>query len=73
MRAVVQRTLSSSVAIKGQIAAQIGPGLTVLLGIKKGDREKDADYLLDKIINLRIFADEDGRMNRSLLDIQGEI
>lgn len=73
MRAVVQRTLSSSVAIKGQIAAQIGPGLTVLLGIKKGDREKDADYLIDKIINLRIFADEDGRMNRSLLDIQGEI
>lgn len=73
MRAVVQRTLSSSVAIEGQITAQIGPGLTVLLGIKKGDREKDVDYLIDKIINLRIFADEDGRMNLSLLDIRGEI
>lgn len=73
MRAVVQRTLSSSVAIDGQITAEIGPGLTVLVGIKKGDQEKDADYLIDKIINLRIFTDEEERMNRSLLDVQGEM
>ncbi|HPF43321.1 MAG TPA: D-aminoacyl-tRNA deacylase [Syntrophomonadaceae bacterium] len=73
MRAVVQRTLYSSVTIEGQVTAEIGPGLTILLGIKKGDQEKDADYLMDKIINLRIFADEAGRMNRSLLDVQGEI
>jgi len=73
LRAVVQRSLYSSVTIDGEVTAEIGPGLTVLLGIKKGDREKDADYLMDKILNLRIFADEAGRMNRSLLDVQGEI
>ncbi len=73
MRAVVQRTLNSSVAIEGQVTAEIGPGLTILLGIKKGDQEKDADYLMDKIINLRIFADEAGRMNLSLIDVQGEV
>lgn len=73
MRAVVQRTLYSSVTIDGVITAEIGPGLTVLLGIKKGDQEKDANYLMDKIINLRIFADEAGKMNRSLLDMKGEV
>ena len=73
MRAVVQRTTCSSVAIDGQVTAEIGPGLTVLVGVKKGDQENDADYLMDKIINLRIFADAEGRMNRSLLDVQGEM
>ncbi|NLB51665.1 MAG: D-tyrosyl-tRNA(Tyr) deacylase [Syntrophomonadaceae bacterium] len=73
MRAVVQRTLYSSVTIDDVVTAEIGRGLTVLLGIKKGDEKKDAGYLMDKIINLRIFADEAGKMNRSLLDVNGEV
>jgi D-tyrosyl-tRNA(Tyr) deacylase len=73
MRAVVQRVQSSSVAVKERLIADIGPGLTVLLGIKKGDREADAAYIMDKIINLRIFSDNEGKMNLSLADIGGEI
>lgn len=73
MRAVVQRVLYSSVIINGVLTAEIDRGLTVLVGIKKGDRQKDADYLMDKIINLRIFADEDGKMNRSLVEINGSV
>ena len=73
MRAVVQRSLYSNVTIDGEVTAEIGRGLTVLLGIKKGDQKSDADYLMDKIINLRIFADEAGKMNRSLLDLNGEV
>lgn len=73
MRAVVQRSLYSSVTIDGVVTAEIGGGLTVLLGIKKGDQKSDADYLMDKIINLRIFADEADKMNRSLLDVKGEV
>lgn len=73
MRAVVQRTVYSSVAVGGQETARINQGLMVLLGIKQGDTEKDAEYLMEKIVNLRIFSDEDGKMNLSLLNIGGEV
>ncbi|MBN2001522.1 D-tyrosyl-tRNA(Tyr) deacylase [candidate division KSB1 bacterium] len=73
MRAVVQRVDSSKVIVGIKRIAEIGKGLLVLLGIEQGDQEGDADYLSDKIINLRIFNDENGKMNLSLLDIRGEI
>lgn len=59
--------------MKDQVVGQAGPGLTVLLGIKRGDQISDAEYIMDKIINLRIFEDEEGKMNRSLLECGGEI
>lgn len=73
MRAVVQRSSQASLQVGSQTRAQIGPGLTVLLGIKNGDCMQDADYMMDKIVNLRIFEDKEGKMNRSLLDVGGEI
>jgi D-tyrosyl-tRNA(Tyr) deacylase len=73
MRAVVQRTTKSSVTVENQNIATIGQGLTVLLGVGQQDTEKDAYYLVEKIINLRIFADNGGKMNLSLLDIKGEL
>ncbi len=73
MRAIVQRTASSSVVVANEVVAAIDQGLMVLLGIKQGDSESDARYLIDKIINLRIFADDMGKMNLSLLDIKGEL
>ncbi|MDH3837125.1 MAG: D-aminoacyl-tRNA deacylase [Desulfobacterales bacterium] len=73
MRAVVQRVKQSSVKTNGEMVGRIGQGLLVLLGVAKGDRAEDADYLANKILNLRIFEDEDGKMNRSLLEIGGEL
>jgi len=73
MRAVVQRTTGSRVMAEEKEIARIGRGLMVLLGIKKGDNTRDADYIIDKIINLRIFPDENDKMNLSLLDIAGEV
>ena len=73
MRAVVQRVKKSSVKTNDEIVGQIGPGLLVLLGVAKTDSTKDADYLANKIVNLRIFEDEDGKMNRSLLESGGEL
>jgi D-tyrosyl-tRNA(Tyr) deacylase len=73
MRAVVQRTTKSSVTVENQNIATIGQGLTVLLGVGQKDTEKDACYLAEKIINLRIFTDNGGKMNLSLLDIKGEL
>jgi len=73
VKLVVQRVLSSSVSIKDEQIAKIGQGLTVLIGIEKGDAEEKAIFLVDKIANLRIFADENGKMNKSCLDINGEI
>ncbi len=73
MRAVVQRVKSSSVKTGDEIVAQIGNGLLVLLGVAKGDTAQDADYLAQKIINLRIFEDQGGKMNRSLLETGGEL
>ena len=73
MRAVVQRVKQSSVKTKGEIVGRIGQGLLVLLGVARDDGAEDADYLADKVINLRIFEDEDGKMNRSLLEIGGQL
>lgn len=68
MRAVLQRVSSASVTIDGQINGAIGPGLLVLLGVGTGDTEREVDWLVDKISLLRIFEDDAGKMNRSLLD-----
>jgi len=73
MRAVIQRVLRSSVTINSQVVGEIGRGILVLLGIAKGDVEQDGAYLADKICNLRIFEDNQGKMNRSLLDTDGAI
>lgn len=73
MRAIVQRTTGSTVIIDEEVTAAIDKGLMVLLGIKSGDTENEARYIIDKLINLRIFADEAGKMNLSLLDIKGEL
>jgi len=73
MRAVVQRTLKSSVTVDEQIIADIGHGLTVLLGVGLEDTEEDVHYLAEKIVNLRIFSDNNGKMNLSLLDIKGDL
>ena len=71
MIAVIQRVQKAEVRIAGRSCAKIGNGLCILLGVAKGDSEKDADFLADKISGLRIFADEAGKMNRSLTDIKG--
>lgn len=73
MRAVIQRVDRASVSIKSQLYSAIDQGVLLLLGVEKDDTEKDADYILDKTINLRIFEDEQGKMNLSLLDIAGEM
>lgn len=73
MRAVVQRVKQSHVTVKGEIIGHIGHGLMVLLGVAREDSERDADYLADKIAGLRIFQDDDGKMNISLLDIKGDM
>lgn len=72
MRAVVQRVSQASVSVEGQTVGSIGVGLCALLGVEAGDTEKDALYLAEKLAKLRIFPDEEGKMNRSLLDIGGE-
>jgi len=73
MRAVVQRVKESSVSVADEIVGKIGKGLMVLLGVAREDTPKDADYLADKIVNLRIFEDENGKLNRSLLETRGEM
>ncbi len=73
MRAVVQRVKNSAVVVEGNTVGAIGPGLMVLLGVADGDAEKDADFLADKIVNLRIFEDENEKMNLSLLDTKGQM
>lgn len=73
MRAVVQRTDAASVTVGARTVAAVGPGLTVLLGVGVGDGETDARYLAEKIVNLRIFPDTQGKMNLSLLDTGGEL
>jgi D-tyrosyl-tRNA(Tyr) deacylase len=73
MRVVIQRVSKSSVSVGEQTVSEIGAGLLVLLGVAKDDSEKDADYLAEKIVHLRIFDDIDGKMNRTLLDIDGEM
>jgi D-aminoacyl-tRNA deacylase len=71
MRTVIQRVRNASVEVSGEIVAEIGNGLLVLLGVGQDDDRADADYLADKIVNLRIFHDQDGKMNRSILEAGG--
>ena len=73
MRAVVQRVIESTVTVGDRDVGKIGKGLLVLLGVAKGDEPSAAEYLAGKIANLRIFEDDNGKMNRSLMDIQGEM
>ena len=73
MRAVVQRVKESSVTVDRQTISRIGKGLLVLLGVATGDTPSDADYLANKIVNLRIFEDDGAKMNRSLISIGGEM
>ena len=73
MRAVIQRVTQSSVQVGGQVLGAIGPGLMVLLGVARQDSEADADYLAEKIINLRIFEDNAGKMNLCLKDTGGRM
>ena len=70
MRAVVQRVKKSSVTVGDKITGKIGQGLMVLIGVEDGDSEKDADYIADKVCGLRIFEDEQGKMNLSVEDIR---
>ena len=82
MKAVLQRVSSASVTVDGQIIGSIGDssdganakrGLVILLGVEQGDSGKDSSYLAQKTVDLRIFADEDGKMNKSIIDVGGEI
>ena len=73
MRTVIQRVTQASVTIGGQVKSSIGKGLLILLGIGKNDTEEDINWLVKKIIGLRIFDDEMGVMNRSIMDISGDI
>ncbi len=73
MKVLVQRVISSEVKVDGKIVGQSGPGLLLFVGFTETDTSKEIDYMVDKVINLRIFDDEIGVMNRSLLDINGSI
>lgn len=73
MKSIVQRVKQASVKAESKIVGQIKSGLVVLLGVGKGDTEKDADYLAEKITNLRIFSDQEDKMNLSALETKGEI
>lgn len=72
MKAVIQRVLSASVKVDGELISQIGPGLLTLLGVEEGDTRADLEWTTKKIVQLRIFPDGDGKMNRSLIDVRGE-
>ena len=73
MRAVVQRVSRAKVTVEGEITGEIGAGLMVLLGVSEVDTQDDANYLAEKIVSLRIFPDDEGKMNRSLADIGGQM
>ena len=73
MRTVIQRVKSAKVEVGGMVVGEIGQGLLVLVGIVDDDTEEDEDYIAKKIVNLRIFDDENKVMNKSLLDIGGEV
>lgn len=73
MKALLQRVTRASVTINNQVVGSINQGLVVLLGVANGDTEKDAQYLAEKIANLRIFSDQKGKFNLSALDVRGEL
>ncbi len=71
MIALLQRVTQAQVVVARQTIAQIGPGLLVFIGVERGDAEKQAERLLQRLLHYRVFADQDGKMNRSLLDVNG--
>ena len=73
MRAILQRVRQAEVRVEGETTGRIDNGLLVFLGVGEGDDDSDMEYLIDKIVHLRIFADDDGKMNRSLLDVNGQM
>jgi D-aminoacyl-tRNA deacylase len=73
MKIVLQRVLRSSVSVNDEVVGKISRGLMILFGAEKGDADEAVNALADKVLNLRIFADDQGKMNRSCLDVQGEI
>jgi D-tyrosyl-tRNA(Tyr) deacylase len=73
LRVVLQRVKEAKVTVEGKVVGQIGKGLVLLVGAKTGDTEKDVEYLADKCVNLRIFEDEEQKMNLSALDVKGEV
>ena len=73
MKVVIQRVTGARVEVEGETVGEIGRGILVLLGVEKGDGERDADWLADKLANLRIFEDDAGKMNLSVQDIGGEL
>ena len=73
MKALLQRVTGATVSVAGEVVGRIGRGLVIFVGVASGDAEKDAHYLIQKIINLRIFADEASKFNLSALDIKGEL
>lgn len=72
MRVVIQRVTQASVAVDGQVVGQCGVGFCILLGVKVGDTQAEAKWLANKVANLRVFEDAEGKMNLSLLDVKGE-
>ena len=73
MKALLQRVSEASVSVGGEVVGRIGRGLVVLVGIASGDTGKDVEYLVPKIVNLRIFPDDEGRFNLSAVDVNGEL
>jgi D-tyrosyl-tRNA(Tyr) deacylase len=73
MKAILQRVSRARVTVEGRTTGEIGAGLLVLLGVRKGDTTAEAEYLLDRVVGLRIFSDADGKMNLSLLDCGGSL
>ncbi len=73
MRCVIQKVSRAKVTVDGEVTGEIGKGMLILLGVARADSQKEADYLLNKSLNLRIFEDENDKMNLSLLDIKGEL
>lgn len=71
MRAVIQRVQSASVHVDGELISQVGPGILTLLGVRNGDTERELEWLIGKILALRIFEDDAGKMNRSIIDVGG--
>ena len=73
VRALVQRVLAASVSVEDEVVSSIGPGLVVLLGVRRGDGAEQADRIAGKLLALRVFEDDDGRMNRSVGEVGGEV
>ena len=73
MKALLQRVSGASVSVAGEVVGKIGRGLVIFVGVANGDTEKDARYLVQKTVNMRLFSDEESRFNLSALDIQGEL